>query len=215
MYPNTALLSDPSSGTIGATPPPVSTLPPAHSRLELVQRVLGSNDELNDCLECAVFNAIATKKGLAASDFIKIPESAPIRLYSSVSGFNPDDPSTDVGTTVSGMFSYWSNTPISGWILSSYTPIDPADSYSIRNTIIDPTYGGVLLVLNLSDSQRNQIVWSEAGVPGTWGPHAVWADSYSGDQYCSTSWGLPKWLSQDFFDGSYVVGAYSMLLSQA
>jgi len=212
--PNIKLLSEPLSGTSGATPPPASTLPPAHSRQGLVQRIMGSNDQYGDCLEVAAVNAIATKKGLANADFIPIQNSVPLALYSTISGFNPDDPSTDVGTTVSGLFSYWSNTPISGWILSSYTPIDPADSYSIRNTIKDPDYGGVLLILNLSLSQKNQVVWQEAGSPGTWGPHAVFCDQYEGGQYGCTSWGLPKWISQDFFDGEFVVGAYSMMLTQ-
>jgi hypothetical protein len=175
---------------------------------------MGSNDQYGDCLEVAACNAIQTKKGLAASDFTPMDNSVPLNLYSTISGFMPGDPSTDTGTSVSGLFSYWSSTPIDGWILSGYAPIDPADSYSIRNTLLDPTYGGVLLVLNLALSQKNQIVWSEAGSPGTWGPHAVWLDQYDGDKYCSTSWGEPKWIAQDFFDGSFVVGVYSMLLSQ-
>ena len=83
MESNTKLLSDPSSGTIGATPPPASTLPAAHSRQELVQRVQGSNNEYNDCLEVAACNAVATRKGLFSSDYTPIANSVPIRLYSS------------------------------------------------------------------------------------------------------------------------------------
>ena len=117
------------------------------------------------------------------------------------------------GTTVSGLFSYWTNTPIDGWLLKSSAPIDPADEVSIRNTILDPTYGGVLLILNLANEQKNQIMWEPAGTPGSWGPHAVWCDEYHEIHSICTSWGKAQWIHQSFFDGSFVVGAYSMLLT--
>lgn len=190
----------------------VEALPPAAwGRIVGTPRVAGHNNLVGDCVEVMACNAVQTR--LAANGLMgRISDDYALSLYSVVTGYRAGNPATDLGTQPEVMFGWWHARAVAGWKLQDAVTLDPKSETDIRDTI--STLGGVCLIVALATEQQNQIVWSAAGKPGTWGMHAVWCDQYEGALTWGTSWGQAQPIDRSYFDGGFVVGAYALELAQ-
>lgn len=180
--------------------------PPAYGRNSQTNRVAGFNMTVGDCVPTGCCNYVQTAMGRQGS-FAAIPDSLPIGIYSDVTGYTPQDPSSDRGTLPDQMFAWWKENSIAGYRLKNVGLIHPKDDITYHAAIAKK--GAVLAIINLAVEQQNQIEWSAAGEPGTWGAHCVCIDQYDGPAGCTT-WGESKWIDRSFFDKGYVVQIYDL-----
>jgi hypothetical protein len=185
-----------------------ATLPAAYSRDMQSPLVEGNNSEIGDCVETAGCNA--------AQDFIgssrTIPNIAAQTAYSAITGYSPTQPGSDNGTDPEVFFAWWKNNSISGVQLKTATPIDPSNLTALKHSIA--TARGVFLCVALSVEMQNMRQWTPLGAPGSWGSHAVWADSYDGGVFFVTSWGERISILSEFFTTpGFAIAAWSLELS--
>jgi hypothetical protein len=184
-----------------------------YMRITMAPRIMGNNDLIGDCVETAAANAVQTKYARNGT-YGPISNGYVEGLYSAITGYVPGNPSTDLGTDPNALFYYWQSTRIGMYRLASAIRLNPQSEPDIRTAIVET--GGVMLIVELATEQQNQRVWMPAGVPGSWGGHAVWADSFAGALTFSTSWGEAMPIDRSFFkEPGFVVGAYRLELEAA
>lgn len=186
--------------------------PPARSRIVGTNRVLGFNNKIGTCMQDLCLNAVQTELSLK-SIMSPIPDQLAVQVYSAVTGYNPADPSTDLGTNPDQMFQWWLENEIAGYKLKALPRLlNPKDQFSIHAGIARSKWIG--LILNLSLTQQNQITFTGEGDPGTWGKHAVLADQNDGPTG-TTCWGAEKWIANSFFAKGFVLAAYEFAIIPA
>jgi hypothetical protein len=186
--------------------------PAAYSRIMGTPRVEGHNDQIGDCVETAACNAVQTEMARVGIAGPQISNDLAVSLYSQITGYTALNPASDRGTDPNALFGWWRQNPIAGYRLAQVTPIDPQSEADIRHVV--SSAGGIFLVLALGLAQQNQLVWTAAGTPGSWGYHAVWADDYDGALTTCTSWGEAKPMARGFFAAGFVVAAYALELAK-
>ncbi len=202
----------------GDAPPVVVTashvpkVPGAWGRCD-APRISGDNATLGDCVETAAANAVQT--ALARADLPgRIQNGYVVDLYQRIAGYVPGQPATDRGTNPADLWRYWEATPIGGYRLAGVSGIAPVAEAAIREAIIET--GGVFLVVALSVEQQAQFVWEPVGTPGSWGYHALWADSFDGALTFATSWGANLPIDRSFFTTpGFVQGVFQLNLIRA
>ena len=185
--------------------------PAAYSRIIGTPRVSGHNDQVGDCVETAACNAVQTAmagRGLSAP---QISNDLAVSLYSQITGYTALNPASDRGTDPNDLFAWWRKNQVFGYRLTQFAPVDPRSEVDVRHVIA--TTGGIFFIVALATEQQNQLVWTAAGTPGSWGYHAVWADDYDGALTSCTSWGEAKPIDRSYFDAGFVVGAYALDLN--
>ena len=200
-------------GTPAATAQRVAAnLPPvAYSRIIGTPRVAGHNELIGDCVETAACNAVQTAMAGKGMSGPQISNDLAVTLYGRITGYTALNPASDRGTDPRELFAWWRRNTIAGYRLGRVFPVAPQSEDDVRHVV--STMSGVFLVLALSLAQQNQLVWSAAGTPGSWGYHAVWADDYDGALTTCTSWGEAKPMDRSFFAAGFVVGAYALDLA--
>lgn len=197
--------------SVGAGAVPV--VPGAYGRLISTPRVQGHNDIYGDCVETMAANAAQTALGRAGVG-TPISNNYPEGLYRKLTGFRPGDPASDRGTNPAQLFDWWERNVIAGYRLAGVTRYEPQAEALIRQAIVET--GGVALIVELSVEQQNQRVWMPAGTPGSWGVHAIWADSYDGGLTFATSWGEMTPIDRSYFEApGFVVAAFRLDLVKA
>jgi hypothetical protein len=200
-------------GAQAATPERVATsLPPvAYSRIIGTPRVAGHNELVGDCVETAACNAVQTAMAGRGHSAPQLSNDLAVTLYTQITGYTALKPASDRGTDPNDLFVWWRHNMIAGYRLQQAIAVDPKSEPDMRHVI--STTGGIFLVLALGLAQQNQLVWTAAGTPGSWGYHAVWADDYEGALTSCTSWGEAKVMDRFFLAAGFVVGAYALDLA--
>jgi hypothetical protein len=193
----------------GATPQPDGS----YARIGGTPRVTGHNDVIGDCFPTACTNAVQTFLARSKGITVPINDQVPVDAYSGMTGYSPHDPTTDQGTDPTAGFAWWQANPIFGYKLGQATAIAGTDEDGIRKMI--STRGGVLLLVALAIQQQAPGTWMASGYPGTWGRHAIWADSFMGALTRATTWGEDQAIDRSFFDQGFVLGAYALDLVAA
>ena len=156
-----------------------------------------ANDRLGDCVEAALYHAdesLYLRRGLTPYPY-QAPEC--IELYSALTGYNPDDPSTDQGTDPSQAMAWWRDKGLPGHKLAGFAQL-PADSPHIRRAIWE--FGAVIYAVALPvEAQSQGVHWrGSQGTPGSWGGHGIAGNSYTPDLLGFVSWGAEGDMSNDF-----------------
>lgn len=142
-----------------------------------------------------------------------------LAAYEAVSGYAPSDPSnpqtnsTDLGAVVLNVLNYWQNTGICGQKIAGYAAVDVTDHQMVKTVIA--TFGGIYLGLRLPiAAQTSGLTWDisggSAGVPGSWGLHAVPALDYDDAGLTVISWGEKIKMTWQAFD-AWVDEAYAVV----
>ncbi len=192
-------------------PLPMATPPlPAWSRVTGAQRVTGGNLIYGSCVPTACCNAVVNAEA-RKGHLIRVPNSEALRVYSAVTGFNPDDPATDQGTDPEVMWQWWQNNEIAGYKLKSALPIDPQNEAVLRKAI--EVFPAVAIVMALALEQQNQVAFMPVGTPGSWGYHCTANDGFDGSYTWGSSWGHAQAMDRSFVsDPARVVAAWGLEL---
>ena len=153
------------------------------------------NDQYGDCVfaagghlvDCLTGNASAPQPGFVYTDAQAEAD------YSTVTGFNPNDPSTDNGANETDAFDYWHTHGFAdGSKLLAYTGLDAADVGATKASIF--VLSNVFLGLELPNEYVNPFpiegaVWDVAGPPNPNQGHAIIALDYDTTGLQCITWG--------------------------
>src|SRR5947209_3600191 len=105
-------------------------VPPNPAAVDWLSRVdtwpMFQNDRIGDCVFAAVGHMIGAFTTYSHGATVLVSDTDIVHAYSDVTGYNPDDPTSDQGTVVQDALEYWRTTGIAGHRILAYAQIDHA-----------------------------------------------------------------------------------------
>lgn len=132
-----------------------------------------------------------------------IDTSAVLKAYEDVSGYNPDDPSSDQGAVMQDVLNYWRKTGIGGDKILAFAEVDVANLNECRLAIAEfgTLYLGINFPASAMDQFNNGQPWDYVRGSQIEGGHAInagWYDEPSG-MWKVVTWGRVQEMTQEFF----------------
>jgi hypothetical protein len=202
-------------------------LPPAPTSKDYTPKVMAAggfpmyaNDRYGCCAEADgghqeetwIFNAGGS---------VNFTDQNILSVYSAVTGFNPNDPSTDQGTYWLDLLNYWRKVgykDATGKVhqIAGFMSVDPRSTVQIRTAVwlFGGLQLGIALPLTASDQYQAGKAWtvvstSGRGKAGSWGGHAVPVPKYTSTSLYVVTWGglqrMTYSFMRDYCDEAYVV----------
>lgn len=174
------------------------------------------NDRLGDCTCAAVGHVIQTWTANAGTQAI-ISDDEVLSLYEKACGYNPSNPSTDLGGVETDVLNYWRKNPdvVGGHELAAYAAVEPGNHADVQDAVW--LFGAAYIGLALPLSCQSQDVWtvpangaSGQAAPGSWGGHAVPVIGYDARGLTCITWGGFKRMTWNFWD-TYCDEAYGLI----
>lgn len=143
------------------------------------------NDTTGDCTIACADHQILQWTTYAKPPGVVISEAATLKAYMAVSGFNPNDPSSDQGANILDVLKYWRKTGIGGHKIKAFAAVDPADRVAMKQAVM--LFGSVNIGVDLPITAQDPAtgingkpVWATPdmgpvgdGAPWSWGGHCV------------------------------------------
>jgi len=193
---------------IQKTSPALDILPGSFGCFEGLPLLTGFNTKYGSCVPTAICNYVRIAFARAGRTDTLTDQTC-LDVYTAVTGFNQNDPTTDNGTDPEAMLTWFLHNQIGGASLRGFTRIDHTDEQAIRNSIVKT--GAVFLVFQMSVEQQNQTEWFPVGTPGSWGGHGISGNSYAGSAYYVITWGTLMPTDRSYMNANgFVVGAYEL-----
>ena len=174
-----------------------------------------ANDVIGDCTVAGAAHIIQAWTANEGPQEVTMTDAEVIGAYSKITGYNPNDPSTDQGAVLLDVLRYWRKTGIAGHRIMAFAAPEPGNKEHIRAAL--DLFGGLYIGLDLPVSAQAQRVWSVPpcgrrgpGVPGGWGGHCVVAEAYDPQGLTVITWGEKKRMTWGFFQ-VYCDEAYAVL----
>lgn len=161
-------------------------LPPAPLIVDRASKVsswpMYSNDRIGDCT-CAAAGHIIQGWTAYAGTESTVSNSAVLKGYEAVSGYNPVTGANDNGAQLQDVCKYWEQTGFAGHKLAGYAAFgDPTDLYLMRQVL--NTFGTVYVGINCPESAQEQFgqVWEWEPNSPIEGGHAICLQQVVTDQ---------------------------------
>jgi hypothetical protein len=171
------------------------------------------NDNLGDCAEAGAAHAVQCWTLNAQNSEVTLSDDRVIQFYSNTSGYDPANPSTDQGSVLTDVLSWWYTNSFSGHNISAYPVIDPKVTDHVKQAIA--LTGGVYVGILLPITAQTQSIWDFPsmglvgdGAPGSWGGHCVYIVGYDDTHLYFITWGMLMLMTWDFFT-AYCDEAYA------
>ena len=163
------------------------------------------NDQLGDCTIAAVDHAQKLWRANAGTGMRVMTQAELLAAYGAVSGFRPDDPTSDQGAVWSDVLTTWQRDGFAmGGALdrtAAFVRVAPGDENELRLAV--QWFGCAMVGLAMPLSAQTQGVWAPTvgpeGEPGSWGGHAVSIVGYDPAGLTCITWGAPKRLTWPFW----------------
>ena len=184
----------------------------AHWGHGLPFQMLG-NDAYGDCVEAGFAHQVQVWCDRAGHPFTPTTGET-LGAYSAITGFSPDDPSSDQGTDMLTACRYWKAAGFAGHKADAYLAIQPAEVTFIKDAIA--YYGGCYIGLAMPLSAQNQVgdLWTVTSGPdseaGSWGGHCVNLTGYDADTLWCCTWGALQGMTWEWLE-TYLDEAYVLL----
>lgn len=161
---------------------------------------------VGDCAICTPLHQIMAWLKLNGVDFPVTPEDA-IALYSAITGYNPDDPTTDQGSDPDAVLAYWRDSGMLGHKIGAWASIDPKRIMQFKFTISAYRSAQVFWALPRYFQQFDGDEWGETPegtdpadlVPGSWGMHSTMSPIYTPARIGISTWGEIIWTPWNVF----------------
>jgi hypothetical protein len=192
----------------------MASLPPVPASIDWGGKVplwgMLGNDSVGDCGEASALHCEMLWTADASNEFVPTTQDA-IDAYSSITGYDPADPSTDQGTVLLDLLNYWRIKGIAGHKIFAYAAIDPSNTRELMGAIafFGCAYVGVNLPASATQATDAGEPWSNATDTNIEGGHAIPLVAYDQNTLTCITWGQRQtmtwpWL-RAYLDESYVV----------
>lgn len=185
-------------------PMAAAPLPPAPPAVDYTQNIspdawpMYDNDKIGDCTVAAAAHLIQLYTSYTKPNTLLVSQDEVNHVYSEVSGWNPNDPSTDNGAVEANVLNFWMNTGINlaGNLdkIAGYARVNVNNLTELKYAVW--WFGGLYIGVGLPAAwQQSPYNWtmpsnlSGANAPGSWGGHAVPVVAYNQDYLTLISWG--------------------------
>lgn len=181
-----------------------------------------ANSRVGDCAIAAQAHQIETWTANALGKTSKVTTAAVLKRYSLISGYDPDDPSTDVGCNERDVLKTWLKDPLSGHSLTAFAQAPlPRDSSGAQKAFTQALwlFGGLYLGFDLPITAQAQVEagrpWDVVsddvdGEPGSWGGHAINAVAADSGGVTVITWGKRQLCTWRFL-ATYCSESWSMI----
>lgn len=169
------------------------------------------NDLYGDCVEAAAVNTIMTMTSQSGIQ-VSPTETQTLQDYTNITGFNPNDSSTDQGTVMVDALAYYVKSGIAGRKVIGWASVKIDSSlWEFKQAI--SLFGTVLVGFNFPQSAEDQFNTGQPWTINTSSPivggHCVALSEYSPTQLVCNTWGALQPTSLGFFpyyaDEAYVL----------
>jgi hypothetical protein len=193
-------------------------LAPAPARVSWAEKVktwgMLANDRFGDCVPVGALHLAQNWTAYASTEFVPTEQQA-LDAYTALTGFKPDDPTTDRGTVMLDALNHWRHDGIAGHQIMAYAACEPGNTEHVKDSI--HLFAGTYVGMGLPRSAQRQQVWSVPpqgpvgdGAPGSWGGHCVPIIAYGPRRLICITWGQLKPMTWRFFR-TYCDEAYAVL----
>lgn len=172
------------------------------------------NDRIGDCSCAGAGHAIQQWTTYAGDPLVPTDEQVEA-AYSAISGYAPEDPSTDTGCVLLDVLKYWRKTGVAARRIDAFASLEPRNHHDVMDAIY--LFGNAYLGVALPISAQEQTVWTVPaggatgdGAPGSWGGHCIIVVEYDPRGLTCVTWGATKRMSWSFFD-AYCDEAYAVM----
>ena len=168
------------------------------------------NDSVGDCVIAAMLHYLMMAKAIEGSPVTYTTEQA-LALYSAITGYDPNDPSTDQGTVWTDALAYWQNTGVYGDKILGWAQVDYTDPVKLNQAI--DIFGAALIGTAVTQSMEDQFgkgePWNAPFSGEVLGGHGIPLTGFGREGRTLITWGKaqPSDLTMPtaVFDEAYVV----------
>jgi hypothetical protein len=160
-----------------------------------------ANDRIGDCTCASMAHvAIEVDKNGQQRDLVLTDDDV-IAAYRAVSGYDPADPSTDVGATLQDALEYWHKVGVAGNTIAAFAWIDAQDLDLVRACIA--TFGAVYTGMTVTQAAMDELnrgrPWTSIRRSRVLGGHCVPLGAYTPDSFTCVTWGQTQSMSVEFY----------------
>jgi hypothetical protein len=181
------------------------------------------NDNIGDCTIAGAAHMIQ-QWNFYAGHPARPTDQEVLRAYEAVSGYNPNDPSTDQGADMLTVLKYWRNIGIGNHKIQAFVSVNPTDPAEVKAAIylFGGLYIGLALPISAEPSSTGPLdPWTVAnggintniGAPGGLGGHCVNIVAASDKSRTVETWGQTLKMSPNFMN-DYCDECYVLLSSE-
>jgi len=165
------------------------------------------NDTIGDCTCAAAGHIVELDTTLNGTP--DVPTDAQVlSMYESVSGYNPSNPSSDVGADLITCMKYLQNTGLSGQKLYAYASVSPTNMAHVKAAtyLFSSLYIGVQLPITAQNQSGAGQTWTVApdfatnadAQPNSWGGHCIPIVGFCSTHLDIVTWGELQYMSWNF-----------------
>ena len=178
-------------------PPP----PPSADYLSKLKTIpVFLNNKLACCTIASSAHQICAWTQYAKNQEVIIPDSAILKAYGDVSGYNPQDPSTDQGADMLAVAKYKRKVGIGGHKIGAFVEVDMTNETEVKQVIW--LFGGIWVGVELPNSAKAEVgkTWRyhPNSQPGGWGGHAITIFQYLRSGLKCATWGIVQAMTYGF-----------------
>jgi hypothetical protein len=187
-----------------------------------------ANDKIGDCVIAMMLHSIEDFHLDAGTPPPAFTDADAISIYSAITGYNPNDPSSDRGTDEGAAMRYWEHPGLQSTGNGSHTivatvAVDPSNLNECRIAIDE--FIDLQIGIALPISAQGETEWTVVGdgktghsAPGSWGGHGIPYREYDAETFKCVTWGAELLLTvpfhQDYAQEAHVVVTQEMLNKQ-
>ncbi len=184
-----------------------------------------ANDRIGDCVIAMMLHSIEDFHLDSGTPAPAFTDADAIGVYSAITGYNPNDPSSDRGTDESAAMRYWEHPGLhtsdgAAHAIVATVAVDPTNLTECRIAIDE--FVDLQIGIALPISAQGQTEWTVVGdgktgnsAPGSWGGHGIPYREYDADTFKCVTWGAELLLTvpfhQDYAQEAHVVVTNEML----
>jgi hypothetical protein len=187
-----------------------------------------ANDKIGDCVIAMMLHSIEDFHLDAGTPVPAFADEDAISIYSAITGYNPNDPSSDRGTNERTAMRYWEHPGLKTSDGDTHTivatvAVDPSNLNECRIAIDE--FVDLQIGIALPITAQGQQEWAVVGdgktgdsAPGSWGGHGIPYREYDAETFKCVTWGAELLLSvpfhQDYAQEAHVIVTQEMLNKQ-
>ncbi|MGW2724789.1 hypothetical protein [Streptomyces sp. NPDC001492] len=160
-----------------------------------------ANDCVGDCTCAGVAHMVNQLTFYGSGTEVTPAEDSVLRMYSAITGYDPDNPATDTGAYCQDVLKYWRTAGLEGHRIAAYAALDVANLTEVKQAIA--AFGTVYVGMNFPDSAMRQFnaghVWDVVRSARIEGGHCVIVGAYGHGRFGLVTWGQETEMTEAFW----------------